>query len=90
MIKDIVEPINVPKNYIAKLLQQLVKRHIVCSTKGPKGGVYLNGNNRNVTIIDIVIVIVSEERLLSCLLSLKECNSLNLCALHYLMFKKNK
>ncbi len=57
MVKDIAELINVPKDYIAKLLQQLSKRHIISSTKGSKGGFYLNGNNRNATIIDIVNVI---------------------------------
>ncbi len=90
MIKDIAEPINVPKAYIAKLLQQLAKRHIISSTKGPKGGFYLNENNRNATIIDIVNVIDGEERLQSCLLTLKECNSANPCALHHLIFNEKQ
>jgi Rrf2 family iron-sulfur cluster assembly transcriptional regulator len=90
MVKDIAEPINVTKDYIAKLLQQLVKRQLISSTRGLKGGFYLNENNRNATIIDIVNAIDSEDRLRSCLLSLKECNSPNPCALHLLVFKEEQ
>jgi len=90
MVKDSAVPINVSKDYITKLLQQLAKRHIISSTRGLKGGFYLNENNINATITDIVNVIDGEKRLLSCLLILKGCNSLNPCALHHLMFNEKQ
>jgi Rrf2 family protein len=50
MIKDIAKPINVPRHYIAKLLQNLSRKKLVSSFKGPKGGFYLSQENREVTI----------------------------------------
>ena len=90
MIKDIAEPINVPKAYIAKLLQELAKRKVISSTKGPKGGFYLSKQNRKTTVIDIIDVIDGEDRIHKCLLSLHECDSKNPCTLHHLVFKEKQ
>lgn len=90
MIKDIAEPINVPRHYIAKLLQDLSKKHLVSSTKGPKGGFYLDEENREVKINDILEAIDGHERIHSCLLSLQECNSENPCSLHHLVFNEKQ
>ena len=40
MVKDMAEPINVPQAYLAKLLQELSKKGIISSKKGPKGGFF--------------------------------------------------
>ena len=89
-IKDIDEPINVPKAYIAKLLQELAKRKVISSTKGPKGGFYLSKANREMTVIDIINAIDGENRIHKCLLSLHECDNENPCALHHLVFKEKQ
>jgi Rrf2 family iron-sulfur cluster assembly transcriptional regulator len=90
MIKDIAEPINVPRHYIAKILQDLSKKHLVSSTKGPKGGFYLSPENRQVKVIQIINAIDGEERIHSCLLSLGECNSNNPCSLHHLAYNETQ
>src|SRR5210317_1521057 len=82
MVKDIAEPINVPKAYIAKLLQELVKEGLVSSTRGPKGGFYLSKENNNQKVVSILTVIDGEKRLTSCLLSLEQCNEDKPCPLH--------
>ncbi|WP_303318727.1 Rrf2 family transcriptional regulator [Flavivirga abyssicola] len=82
MVKDISKPINVPQAYIAKLLQPLVKEDIVSSSRGPRGGFYLDENNMNHSIMSIVNVIDGEKRLKSCLMSLKKCNEEKPCPLH--------
>jgi len=84
MVKHIAKPINVPQAYIAKLLQSLSKQNIISSVKGPNGGFYLNDANKKQTILDIIYAIDGEQRLNSCLLSLKNCNSENPCPLHEL------
>ncbi len=90
MIKDIAAPINVPKAYIAKLLQALSKKDLISSTKGPKGGFYLSNQNRKVRIIDIIDAVDGEERMHSCLLSSEKCNTDNPCSLHHLVFAEKQ
>lgn len=85
MVKDISERINVPKAYIAKLLQELSKRKIISSTKGPKGGFYLNASNRNETIMQIIEVIDGKKKLESCILGLEDCNEQKPCPIHRLI-----
>lgn len=85
MVKDISEPINVPQAYIAKLLQQLSREGIISSVKGPKGGFYLNDDNKKNTLMDVINVVGDEDKLSSCVLSLKECNAEKPCPLHELV-----
>jgi len=83
LAKDIAKPINVPQAYIAKLLQDLARANIISSIRGPKGGFFLNSNNREKSILDIISVIDGEKKLKSCMLSLKNCNESKPCPLHY-------
>ncbi len=82
LAKNISEPINVPQAYIAKLLQELSRHNIVSSTRGPNGGFYINAQNRETPLIDVITVIDGENRLNSCLLSVQNCNSEKPCPLH--------
>ena len=82
MAKNISDPINVPQAYLAKLLQELSRHNIVSSTRGPNGGFYINAQNRETPLIDIVSVIDGDNRLNSCLLSLQNCNNEKPCLLH--------
>ena len=90
MVKDIAKPINVPRHYIAKILQDLSKKHLISSTKGPKGGFYISKENQNTSIYDIIITVDGHERINSCLLSLKNCNSSNPCAIHHLAYPEKE
>ncbi|MCF7559324.1 Rrf2 family transcriptional regulator [Sabulilitoribacter multivorans] len=85
MVKDISIPINVPKAYIAKLLQELAKKNMISSVRGPKGGFYLNEENLNRTVLDVVRVIDGEKKLNACMLSLKKCNEEKPCPLHNIL-----
>ncbi|WP_406685079.1 Rrf2 family transcriptional regulator [Seonamhaeicola sp. MEBiC1930] len=85
MVKDISEPINVPQAYLAKLLQPLVKEGLISSVRGPKGGFYLNDENLNNTIIDIIRVIDGDDKFDSCMLSLEKCNKEKPCPLHNIL-----
>lgn len=85
MAKDISKSVNVPQAYLAKLLQELSRRNIISSTRGPKGGFYLNDADRNRTLITIVDAIDGVDKLKTCLLSIKNCNEKQPCPLHQLM-----
>ena len=85
MVKDIAEPINVPQAYIAKLLQELAKRKLISSTRGPKGGFYLSESDKNGNVLNIVSAIDSERKLNACILSLEHCNEIKPCPLHHII-----
>lgn len=82
MVKDIAIPINVPQAYIAKLLQELSKKGIISSTRGPKGGFYVSEANRKNTIMDIIYIIDGANKLGPCMMSLKNCDQDKPCPLH--------
>lgn len=82
MVKDLSLSTNIPKAYLAKLLQQLSKHKIISATKGPKGGYYLTDENRKLPVFRIIEVIDGSHRLESCVLGIEECNAENPCPLH--------
>ena len=82
MVKDLNERINVPKAYIAKLLQELSKRKIISSTKGPNGGFYITESNKKHTIMEIIEIIDGKKRIEYCLLGLEDCNEKKPCPIH--------
>ncbi len=82
MVKDFHEMINVPKAYLSKLLQELARQNLISSARGPKGGFYLSGEQRDLPLIRFIEVIDGHTRLTHCMLSLKDCNENNPCPLH--------
>ena len=89
-IKHIADILEIPKPFLAKLLQKLKKEDIVSSTKGPHGGFYLNDINTKKSVWDIVVCIDNPERFDHCFLGLAECSDENPCPVHFTVspFKK--
>jgi len=85
MVKDLATPINVPQAYLAKLLQELARANIISSIKGPKGGFYLDKQDRLNSLMDVINIIDGKNKLHSCVLSLEECNAEKPCPLHDLV-----
>jgi len=82
MVKDLSASTQIPKAYLAKLLQQLSKHKIISSTKGPKGGYYLTEENRKLPVYSVIEVIDGTQRLEACVLGIEECNADHPCPLH--------
>jgi Rrf2 family protein len=51
--KEIADSIGASKDHMSKVLQRLVKHHILSSTRGPKGGFYLNKKAGDLSLLDI-------------------------------------
>lgn len=86
MAKEIAGPVKAPLPYISKLLQGLARRGLISSQKGPKGGFYLNEDNKASTLMDIVKAIDGEMRINSCVLDLDKCNEDRPCPLHHAVY----
>ncbi|WP_421807589.1 RrF2 family transcriptional regulator [Flagellimonas sp.] len=82
MVRDIFEEVHVTEAYLAKLLQELSKKGVISSVRGPKGGFYLSEEDRKGTLMDIVRVIDGEKRVHSCVMGSRSCDVDNPCVLH--------
>lgn len=90
LTKHISESILVPNAYLAKLLQELARHGIVSSSKGPKGGFYLNQENRQQPLINLIDVIDGQQKLKTCILGLKNCDEKRPCPVHHLIADSKK
>ncbi len=82
-IKEICETAKTPESYTAKILQNLVKRNILSSQKGPAGGFYFNRKLDEIPLIEIVTVIDGEGIFSKCGLGMEHCDAKRPCPLHH-------
>src|SRR5680860_1088171 len=54
--KEIAQELELPTQYLGKILQQLTKNNIIQSVKGPSGGFYLDEESKQIKIIKIIEV----------------------------------
>lgn len=70
----------VPRRYLHKVLQDLVKADLVRSRSGPGGGYALASSADKITILDVINAVAPLERIKHCPLGLTSHTSL--CPLH--------
>ena len=81
-ITDISNSIESPMHFTSKILQELVRHKIVSSSKGLGGGFFLNNQQKNIPIREVIDIIDGKELLSQCGLGLKKCSSKNPCPIH--------
>ncbi len=81
-IIHIGEALDIPVPYLRKILQDLVPKNIVSSTKGPNGGFYMTEENKNTSLMRVVEVIDGLRFFDTCGLGLRQCTESNPCPFH--------
>ncbi|MBU2555965.1 MAG: Rrf2 family transcriptional regulator [Bacteroidetes bacterium] len=81
-IRELSSEIDSPEPFTAKIMQSLSKQDIVSSVKGPNGGFYIDENQANVRLIEIVKAIDGMQVLTGCGLGLKTCSAAHPCPIH--------
>ncbi len=81
-VKDICKEIDAPEYFTAKILQSLAKQNLVSSTKGPNGGFYIDEDQENMRLLDLVIAIDGDKLFNGCGLGLKHCSENHPCPIH--------
>jgi Rrf2 family protein len=76
----LAEVTQVPRRYLHKVLQDLVRAELVRSQPGPKGGYTLDQPPAKITILDVVNAVSPLERIRHCPLGLT--SHTKLCPLH--------
>ncbi|QCR22472.1 Rrf2 family transcriptional regulator [Pontibacter sp. SGAir0037] len=80
--KDIGKELEVPVQYIGKILQEMVHKNLIASAKGPGGGFYLHRPSSELTILEVVNVIDGLEAFRKCGMGMKQCSDKHPCPLH--------
>jgi Rrf2 family protein len=81
-VKDIAKGINAPEHFIAKILQELSRKSLVQSMKGPNGGFYMEKADLKTSLAEIVKAIDGDKIYNDCVLGLKACSQKNPCPVH--------
>lgn len=82
-IKEIANGIDSPEHFLAKILQDLSRKGIVLSAKGPNGGFYMDDANRKRPLSDVVEAVDGSSIFTGCALGLTYCSETNPCPLHH-------
>ncbi|WP_158837636.1 RrF2 family transcriptional regulator [Polaribacter sp. L3A8] len=82
--KQIADDLDMPAPFLAKTLQELTKKDIISSVKGPHGGFYLTKGNEKNSLFDIIDCVDDADKLNQCYLGQLECSDDKPCVVHHL------
>lgn len=81
-VNEISEEYNIPRSFLAKILQKLVKAKIVRSYRGVKGGFSLARPAREISMMDVLEAVEGKLYLNICLMDKKKCGFSKHCPVH--------
>jgi len=90
-IKQLAGDLDFPEHFLGKIMQDLAKKQIIHSAKGPNGGFYLSDEAMNISLLSLVEAIDGLAFFNTCGLGLHECNDQKPCPIHnqYQIIKGN-
>ncbi|HUX93429.1 MAG TPA: Rrf2 family transcriptional regulator [Ignavibacteriaceae bacterium] len=80
--EEISDKLNIPKEFISKILQGLTESGLVYSKKGKSGGFALAKEPKKIRLIDIVTAIDGLGMFDNCVLGFPQCSPDHPCPLH--------
>lgn len=78
-LTHIAEKLAIPKAFLSKILQQLVRNRIVRSLKGPSGGFVLARDPKELTVCEIITQIDGPMRVFECFSDGEDCSHFGNC-----------
>ena len=82
MLDQLVSGTDIPRDFLAKIFQKLVRAGILTSTKGRGGGFALARPDHEVTLMQIVEAVEGPGAFDGCVVGMAVCNDLMPCAQH--------
>ena len=84
MIATIAEAYNIPYQFLAKIVQNLVKRNLVVAKRGRNGGINLSRNPKGIYLTEIIDAIDGPPpETEKCVIGLDLCSDEAPCPLHH-------
>lgn len=81
-IKELTGRLKIPYHFLAKILQDLSRKGLLSSQKGPTGGFALAMPAKEITLFHIVEAVDGADFTRTCVLGFSECSGANPCAVH--------
>jgi Rrf2 family protein len=82
LLDELVKGTDLPRDFLAKVFQKLVKAGVLRSAKGRGGGFSLPRAAHEITLMDLVTAIDGPTRMDRCVLGLARCTDFMPCAQH--------
>lgn len=82
-VDDIARALDVPRNYLSKILHVLARAGLLASTRGPHGGFELASSPSELTLADVVEEFDALQERGACLLGRDRCDDRNPCPAHH-------
>ncbi len=82
LLEDLCEGTDLPRHFVAKILQDLVRRELLTSAKGRGGGFALARPPNTIRLYDIVAAVDGIKQFNECVVGLAECDEHQPCPLH--------
>lgn len=80
--REVASEIDAPEPFTAKILQNLVRKQVLCSIKGPGGGFFLDHEQSNYSLSKVIEVMEGKEIFTKCGFGLRNCSPGNPCPMH--------
>jgi len=81
-VDEMARELDVPRNYLSKILHALARAGLLGSTRGPKGGFQLVAKPEDLPLSEIITHFDEVGSGPGCLLGRSECSDKNPCAAH--------
>jgi Rrf2 family protein len=82
LLDELCEGSDLPRHFVAKIFQDLVRKGLLVSAKGRGGGFALATKPSQITLFEIVAVIDGVEDLEACVVGMAKCNDEQPCPQH--------
>lgn len=82
LARDLSDKLDIPHQYLSKILQQLVRVRVLESTRGRLGGFKLNRKPSELLLLDIVSPFEDIQKTEECILGEAKCSDATACPLH--------
>lgn len=81
-VTEIAQAMHIPKSFLAKILQRLVRHHILQSMRGVKGGFMLAKKPSEITLLAVMEAIQGPAGINVCAIDSRRCRMSSTCSVH--------
>lgn len=82
-VEDISKNTGIPKHFLGKIMNKMVKANMILSVKGPGGGFHISNKTLDISLIQLYRLFDGTQLFDGCVLRLKKCSEEHACPLHY-------